>query len=108
MAGDSKVKTTPTQLFLDTSPVIPNAELVNVHPLIKRFFQRRCYKSSRHSSSWKDKSLISKLAKVDFKSEYSVGGGVFEELISCWEKIRRLSPCNQSENVEPFHLIFYN
>ena len=25
-------------MFLDTSPVIPNVELVNVHPLIKRSF----------------------------------------------------------------------
>ena len=71
-------------------------------------FKRDLNKSSRHSSSWKDKSVLSKLAKVDFKPEYSVGGGVFEELISYWEKIRRLSPCNQSENVEPFHLCFYN
>ena len=38
---DFKVKTSPTQLFLDTSPVIPNAELVNVHPLIKRFLFKR-------------------------------------------------------------------
>ena len=35
VVGDFKVKTSPTQLFLDTSPIIPNVELVNVHPLIK-------------------------------------------------------------------------
>ena len=35
LAGDFKIKASPTQLFLDTSPVIPNVELVNVHPLIK-------------------------------------------------------------------------
>ena len=35
LAGDFKIKASPTQLFLDTSPVIPNVELVNVHPLRK-------------------------------------------------------------------------
>ena len=40
MAGDFKVKASPTQLFLDTSPVIPNVELANVHPLIKRLFSK--------------------------------------------------------------------
>ena len=40
VAGDFKVKASPTQLFLDTSPVIPNVELVNVHPLIKRLFSK--------------------------------------------------------------------
>ena len=38
VVGDFKVKASPTQLFLDTSLVIPNVELVNVHPLIKRLF----------------------------------------------------------------------
>ena len=38
---DFKIKTSPAQLFLDTSPVIPNAELVNLHPLIKYFFFKR-------------------------------------------------------------------
>ena len=37
-------------------------------------FKRDLNKSSRHSSSWKDKSLLSKLAKVDFKPRYSVSG----------------------------------
>ena len=40
MAGDFKVKASPTQLFLDTSPVIPNVELANFHPLIKRLFSK--------------------------------------------------------------------
>ena len=40
VAGDFKVKASPTQLFLDTSPVIPNVELVNVHSLIKRLFSK--------------------------------------------------------------------
>ena len=40
VAGDFKVKASPTQLFLDKSPVIPNVELVNVHPLIKRLFSK--------------------------------------------------------------------
>ena len=40
MAGDFKVKASPTQLFLDTSPVIPYVELANVHPLIKRLFSK--------------------------------------------------------------------
>ena len=40
MAGDFKVKASPTQLFLETSPVIPNAELANFHPLLKRFFSK--------------------------------------------------------------------
>ena len=41
MAGDFKIsKASPTQLFLDTSPVIPNVELANVHPLIKRLFSK--------------------------------------------------------------------
>ena len=39
-AGDFKVKASPTQLFLDTSPVIPNVKLVNVHSLIKRLFSK--------------------------------------------------------------------
>ena len=38
MAVDFKVKTSPTHLFLGISPVIPNEELVNVLPLIKRLF----------------------------------------------------------------------
>ena len=37
-------------------------------------FKRDVNKSSSHSSSWKDKSLLSKLAKVDFKPGYSVTG----------------------------------
>ena len=116
-------------------------------------FKRDLNKSSRHSSSWKDKSVLSKLAKVDFKPGYSVSGkwlqnihqdtfstknskfykneqeancsrgfgikgdveersnkesptsskGVFEQFIPCEEKRWRLSPCNQSRNVEPVH-----
>ena len=41
--ADFKVKTSPTQLFLDTSPVIPNAELVNVQPLIKHLFSKEMF-----------------------------------------------------------------
>ena len=37
-------------------------------------FKRHVNKSSEHSSSWKDKSLLSKLAKVDSKPGYSVSG----------------------------------
>ena len=37
---DFKVKASPAHLFFDTSPVIPNAELVNVHPLIKFLFSK--------------------------------------------------------------------
>ena len=75
MAEDFKVKTSPTQLFLDTSPVIPNAELVNVHSLNKTLvFKRDINKISTHSSSWKNKSLLSKLEKVDFKPRCSVSG----------------------------------
>ena len=37
-------------------------------------FKRDANKNSRHSSSWKFKSLLSKLAKVDFKPGYSVSG----------------------------------
>ena len=40
MVGDFKVKASPTQLFLDTSLVITNVELVNVHHLIKRLFSK--------------------------------------------------------------------
>ena len=40
MTGGFKVKASPTQLFLDTSVVIPNVELVNVHPLIKHLFSK--------------------------------------------------------------------
>ena len=35
-----KVKTSRTQMFLDTSLVIPNAELENVHPLLKRLYSK--------------------------------------------------------------------
>ena len=117
-------------------------------------FQRDVNKSSRHSSSWKDKSRLSKLAKVDFKPGFSVSSkglqntihqdtfstknskfskneqeancscgfgikgdveersndknstcsmGVFEQLIPCGEKRRRLSLCDKSKNVEPVH-----
>ena len=34
-------------------------------------FKRDANKSTRHSSSWKDKSFFGKLAKVDFKPGYS-------------------------------------
>ena len=37
-------------------------------------FKRDVNKNSRHSSSWKDKSLLGKLAKVDFQPGYSVSG----------------------------------
>ena len=37
-------------------------------------FKRHVNKSIEHSSSWKDKSLLSKLAKVDSKPGYSVSG----------------------------------
>ena len=37
-------------------------------------FQRDVNKSSRHSSSWKNKSLLCQLAKVDFEPGYSVSG----------------------------------
>ena len=40
LAEDFKVKASLTQLFLNTSPVILNAELVNVHPLIKLLFSK--------------------------------------------------------------------
>ena len=40
MTGDFNVKTSPTQLFLYKSPVIPSVELVNVHPLIKNLFSK--------------------------------------------------------------------
>ena len=40
VAGNFKAKTSPTQLFLNISPVIPNAELVNVHLLSKRLFSK--------------------------------------------------------------------
>ena len=40
VAGDFKVTASPTQLLLDTSPVIPNVELANVYPLIKRLFSK--------------------------------------------------------------------
>ena len=40
VAGNFKAKTSPTELFLNISPVIPNAELVNVHLLIKRLFSK--------------------------------------------------------------------
>ena len=40
MVRDFKVKASPAHLFFDTSPVIPNAELVNVHPLIKCLFSK--------------------------------------------------------------------
>ena len=38
VALDIKVKVSPTQLFLCISPITHNVELVNVHPLTKRFF----------------------------------------------------------------------
>ena len=40
VAGDFKVKASQTHLFLDTFPVIPNVELVNVHPSIKCLFSK--------------------------------------------------------------------
>ena len=43
VAGDFRVKGSPTQLFLDTSPVIPNAELVNNIQLIKYLFSKKKY-----------------------------------------------------------------
>ena len=40
VAGSFTVKTSPNLLFLDTYLVIPNAELENVHPLIKRLYSK--------------------------------------------------------------------
>ena len=40
VAGDFEVKAPPTQMFLNTSPVIPNVELANIHPLIKCLFSK--------------------------------------------------------------------
>ena len=44
-------------------------------------FKRDVNKSIRHSSSWKDKSLLSKLAKSDFKQRYSVSGKGLQNII---------------------------
>ena len=44
-------------------------------------FKRHVNKSSEHSSSWKDKSLLSKLAKVDSKPGYSVSGKGLKNMI---------------------------
>ena len=38
------------------------------------FLKKSVNKSSIHSSGWKDKSFLSKLAKVDFKRGYSISG----------------------------------
>ena len=40
LAGDFKVRASPTQLFLNTSPVIANVELINVQSLIKRLLSK--------------------------------------------------------------------
>ena len=155
MTGGFKVKASPTQLFLDTSPVIPNVELVNVHPLIKHLFTKEMLtKAVDIPLSYSNKSLLSKLPKFDFKPGYSVSGkelqniihqdtfstknskfskdeeeancscgfgikgdvkkrgnnenstcskSVFEQLIPCGKKRRKLSPYDKSKNVEPVH-----
>ena len=177
MAGDFKVKASLTQLFLDknfqgggrrfqgkgitNSTVSRHISGNSICRAGKRssinktlVFKRHVSKSSEHSPSWKDKSLLSKLAKVDSEPGYSVRGkglqntihqdsfstknskfyknkqeancscgfgikgdveergnnensacsrGVFEQLIPCGEKRRRLSPCDKFRNVEPVH-----
>ena len=155
MTGGFKVKASPTQLFLDTSPVIPNVELVNVHPLIKHLFTKEMLtKAVDIPLNYSNKSLLSKLPKFDFKPGYSVSGkelqniihqdtfstknskfskdeeeancscgfgikgdvkkrgnnenstcskSVFEQLIPCGKKRRKLSPYDKSKNVEPVH-----
>ena len=153
VAVDLKVKTSPTQLFLDTSPVIPNVELVNVHPLIKRLFSKKMltkavdispaerishflvnwqkltlnqdilsvvkgYKipfitfSTKNSKFYKDEQEENCSCGFGVKGDVQERGnnenstcsrGVFEQLILCGEKRRRLSPCNRSKNVEPVH-----
>ena len=155
VAGDFKVKASPTQLFLDTSPVIPNVELVNVHSLIKRLFSKEMLTKAvdippagriNHSLvNWQKLTLnqnilsvvkgyrirfikipsqrkISKFYKDEQEANCSCGfgikgdveergnnenstcsRGVFEQLIPCGEKRRRLSRCDKSKNVEPVH-----
>ena len=44
-------------------------------------FKRDINKSRRHYSSWKNKSLLIKLARVDFKPGYSVSGKVLRYTI---------------------------
>ena len=45
-----------------------------IDPFLSHFSVNKTFflKSSIHSSGWKDKSFLSKLAKVDFKRGYSV------------------------------------
>ena len=75
MAGGFKVKTSPTQLFLNTSLVVPKCRTSKRSSIDKTLaFKRDVNKSNRHLSSWKDKSLLSKLGKVDFKPGGSVSG----------------------------------
>ena len=44
-------------------------------------FKRDVNKNSEHSSSWKDKSLLSEWAKVDSKPGYSVSGKGLKNMI---------------------------
>ena len=82
MTGGFKVKASPTQLFLDISPVIPNVELVNVHPLIKHLFTKEMLtKAVDIPLSYSNKSLLSKLPKFDFKPGYSVSGKELQNII---------------------------
>ena len=75
MAGGFKVKASLTQLLFNTSPVVPKCRTSKRSSTDKTLaFKIDVNKSNRHSSSWKDKSLLSKLGKVDFKPGGSVSG----------------------------------
>ena len=132
MAGDFK-ETPPTQLLLDISLVIPNAELVNVHQLIKRLFSKEILTkvvvippivtgkglhdtihqdtfSTKNSKFYKNEQETNCSRGIEIKEDVEERSNqenstcsrrVSEKLIPYGEKRRRLSPCNQSKNVEP-------
>ena len=51
-------------------------------------------KSSRHSSSWKDKSLLRKLAKIDFKQYFVIHRGTFSTKYSKFYKNEQEANCS--------------
>ena len=150
------MKTSPNLLFLDTYLVIPNAELENVHPLIKRLYSKEMLtkavdiplagRISHAIVNWKKLTLkqdiLSKgLHLTIYQHTFSTKKSQFvvneqEANCSCgfrikdveergnkansacsWEflnnlflvgkKRRKLSPSNQSKNVELVHVFLH-
>ena len=89
VASDIRVKVSPTQLFLDISPVTANVELLNFHQLIKHLFLSEMLKKQQTFLQLEGQDTFStkifKFYKNEQETDCSRGfgiKGVVEEIIN--------------------------